>query len=67
MDAAGHGSFWGSDLYYEMAKEKDKQVAGILNALALTKTSSGKCLNFFFVLLSKLLPCVYQSLSIITS
>ena len=41
MDAAGHGSFWGSDLYYEMAKEKDKQVAEILNALLSTKTSSG--------------------------
>ena len=47
VDAAGHGSHWGSTLYYEMVKEKDRQVAGILNALAATKTSSGnaKCVS----------------------
>ena len=42
VDASGHASHWGSSLYYEMAKEKDRQVAGILDALDKTKTSSGK-------------------------
>ena len=59
MDAAGHGSYWGSSLYYEMAKEKDRQVAGILNALAKTKTSSGNvdcqlCASCFIMLAGEL-------------
>ena len=44
MDGAGHSSYWGSDIYYEMAREKDRHVAAILNALATTKTSSGKAM-----------------------
>lgn len=42
VDGAGHSSYWGSDIYYEMVKQKDMQVAAILEALATTKTSSGK-------------------------
>ena len=42
VDGAGHSSYWGSDIYYEMVKQKDMQVAKILNALSTTKTSSGK-------------------------
>ena len=42
MDGAGHSSYWGSDLYYEMVKQKDMHVAEIFNALSTTKTSSGK-------------------------
>ncbi|XP_028405072.1 uncharacterized protein LOC114527579 [Dendronephthya gigantea] len=41
VDAAGHNSYWGSPVYYEMTKEKDRQVAGILEALEKTKTTSG--------------------------
>ena len=57
MDAAGHGSFWGSSLYYEMVKEKDRQVAGILQALASTKTSSGNYI--LFTLISSLFKVLY--------
>ena len=42
VDGAGHGSYWGSDLYYEMVKQKDMHVAEIFNALTTTKTSTGK-------------------------
>ena len=41
MDQSGHGTYWGSPLYYKMVREKDKQIARILDALAATKTSSG--------------------------
>ena len=65
MDAAGHGSYWGSSLYYEMAKEKDRQVAGILNALAKTKTSSGNvdcqlCPSCFIMLAGELESLTYK-------
>ena len=42
VDEGGHSSYWGSDIYYEMVAEKDRQVAGILQALEDTRTESGK-------------------------
>jgi hypothetical protein len=45
LDIAGHESYWGSPFFYEMAKEKDRHVAGILDALAATKTSSGNAIT----------------------
>ncbi|XP_028405180.1 uncharacterized protein LOC114527671 [Dendronephthya gigantea] len=41
VDDAGHRTHWGSDVYYEIVRQKDVQVATILNTLATTKTSSG--------------------------
>ena len=55
VDAAGHYSYWASKLYNEMMRDADRQVAGILEALAKTKTSSGNCRFYRFAL--------YQNLS----
>ena len=45
VDDAGHKTWWGSDVYYEIVKQKDAQLAGILNALAETTTKSGESLR----------------------
>ena len=41
VDDVGHHTYWGSDVYYEIVRQKDAQVAAMLNSLATTKTSAG--------------------------
>ncbi|XP_028405071.1 uncharacterized protein LOC114527577 isoform X2 [Dendronephthya gigantea] len=40
VDAAGHTSHWASKSFYDMLKDTDKKIAGLLEALEKTNTSS---------------------------